>query len=87
MPTADFEPTKQVLLVFLDVVGRGRLGSVFVFVFPFLWFCVGGSVWVTIFIGVQPPAKALRVLHDPHCPYVPGWWLQFTSLCHPLLGP
>ena len=44
MPTADFEPTKQVLLVFLDVVGRGRLGSVFVFVFPFLWFCVGDSV-------------------------------------------
>ena len=29
MPPADFKPTKRVLLVLLDVAGRGGLGSIF----------------------------------------------------------
>ena len=36
-PPADFEPTKRVLLVFLNVAGRVGLGSIF---FSFLWFCI-----------------------------------------------
>ena len=63
MPPADFEPTKGVLLVFLDVAGEGGWAPLFS---PFLWFCVGGLIWATIFTGAQPPAKALRALHDPH---------------------
>ena len=50
------------LLVFLDVAGRGVLGSIF---FPFLCFCIGGWVWTPIFTSVQPPAKALTALRDP----------------------
>ena len=71
-PSVVFKPWKRVLLAFLEAVGRGGLGSSF---FPFLWFCIGGSVWATIFTGVQPPAQALRAVRGPHGPCSPGWYL------------